>query len=82
MTQMPRPTTSQRGLAPAGDLPGTLKRSSKEAQETFTRALASAVQAYGEGDQANRAAYAEFKRTFEKHGDHWIRSSPLSRERG
>jgi hypothetical protein len=30
------------------------------------------VQAYGEGDQANRAAYAEFKRTFEKRGDHWI----------
>jgi anti-anti-sigma factor len=70
------PTTSQRGLAPAGDLPGTLKRSSKEAQETFTRALASAVQAYGEGDQANRAAYAEFKRTFEKRGDHWIPKQP------
>ena len=25
-----------------------------------------------EGDQADRAAYAEFKRTFEKRGDHWI----------
>jgi anti-anti-sigma factor len=66
------PQTSRRGLAPAGDLPGTLKRSSKEAQETFTRALTRAVQAYGEGDQANRAAFAEFKRTFEKRGDHWI----------
>ena len=70
------PATSQRGLAPAGDLPGTLKRSSKEAQETFTAALARAVQAYGEGDQANRAAYAEFKRTFEKRGDHWIPKQP------
>jgi hypothetical protein len=30
------------------------------------------VQAYGEGDQANRAAFAEFKQTFEKRGDHWI----------
>jgi anti-sigma B factor antagonist len=70
------PTTSQRGLAPAGDLPGTLKCSSKEAQETFTRALARAVQAYGEGDEANRAAYAEFKRTFEKRGDHWIPKQP------
>lgn len=76
------PTTSQRGLAPAGELPGTLKRSSKEAQETFTAALARAVQAYGEGDQANRAAYAEFKRTFEKRGDHWIPRQSLSPERG
>ena len=66
------PETSRRGLAPAGELPGTLKRSSKEAQQTFTRALTSAVQVHGEGDQANRAAYAEFKRTFEKRGDHWI----------
>jgi hypothetical protein len=55
----------------AGELPGTLKRSSKEARETFTWALASAVQVYGEGDQAFRAVYAEFKRTFEKRGDHW-----------
>jgi len=66
------PQTSRRALVPAGELPGTLKRSSKEAQQAFTRALTSAVQAYGEGDQANRAAYAEFKRTFEKRGDHWI----------
>ena len=66
------PQTSRRGQAPAGDLPGTLKRSSKDAQQTFTRALTRAVQAYGEGDQANRAAFAEFKRTFEKRGDHWI----------
>ena len=56
----------------AGELPDTLKRSSKQAQETFIRALASAGQVYGEGDQALRAAYAEFKRTFEKRGDHWI----------
>jgi hypothetical protein len=53
-------------------MPDTLKRSSEQAQETFTRALASAVQVHGEGDQAFRAAYAEFKRTFEKRGDHWI----------
>ena len=58
--------------ARSGELPGTLQRSSKQAQETFTRALISAVQEYGEGDQAFRAAYAEFKRTFEKRGDHWI----------
>jgi hypothetical protein len=66
------PKIRRRGLAQGGELPGTLKRSSKEAQETFTKARDSAVQAYGEGDQADRAAYAEFKRTFEKRGDHWI----------
>jgi anti-anti-sigma factor len=56
----------------AGELPATLKRSSEQAQETFTTALTSAVQVYGEGDQAFRTAYAEFKQTFEKRGDHWI----------
>ncbi len=66
------PETSPDGLAPAGELPGTVKRSSQEAQQMFTRALASAVHVHGEGDQAFRAAYAEFKRTFEKRGDHWI----------
>ena len=64
--------TSRPGLALAGELPGTLERSSKEAQQTFTRALTSALQVHGEGDQAFRAAYGEFKRTFEKRGDHWI----------
>ena len=66
------PRIRRRGLAQGGELPGTLKRSSKEAQETFTKARDSAVRTYGEGDQADRAAYAEFKRKFEKRGDHWI----------
>ena len=66
------PRTRRRGPARTGELPGTLKRSSKEAQETFTKAHDSAVQAYGEGDQADRATYTEFKRKFENRGDHWI----------
>jgi ChaB len=66
------PKIRRRGLAQGGELPGTLKRSSKEAQETFTKARDSAVRTYGEGDQADRAAYVEFKRKFEKRGDHWI----------
>jgi hypothetical protein len=76
-------TTSKnrrRGLTQAGELPGTVKRSSKKAQETFAKAHDSAVQAYGEGDQADRAAYAEFKRTFEKRGDHWIPKQPAGLE--
>ena len=74
------PRTSRRGLAATGELPGTLKRSSREAQETFSRAHASAVRAYGQGDQAERAAYAEFKQTFEKCGDHWIPKQAASLE--
>jgi hypothetical protein len=66
------PKTNRSREPGSGDLPGTLQRSSKEAQETFTRARDSAVQAYGKGDQADRAAYSELKQNFEKRGDHWI----------
>ena len=54
------------------EMPGTLRRSCREAQETFTEALANAIQTYGQGDDAVRAAYAVLKRTFEKRGDAWI----------
>jgi hypothetical protein len=67
---MPR---SRRSGLPGGEkLPGTLRRSSKEAQEAFTKAHDSAVQAHGEGDQASRQAYTELKKKFEKRGDQWI----------
>ena len=69
------PTIRRHGLTRGGELPGTLKRSSNEAQETFTRARDRAVQAYGEGDQAYWAAYSALKRKFEKRGDHWIARS-------
>jgi hypothetical protein len=51
MKEMPVPKSSRHSL-PAGELPGILKRSPSEARETVTRALASAVQASGEGDPA------------------------------
>ena len=79
------PKTNRSSRAPAGEMPDTLERSSREARQTFTRALTSAVQVYGEGDQAFRAAYVEFKQTFEKRGDHWIpkqASSPGASARG
>ena len=53
-------------------LPRTLLRSCREAQEIFTKAYDSAVQAYGEGDRAYRAAFTALKQKFEKRGDHWI----------
>lgn len=53
-------------------LPATLRRSCREAQEAFSRALDQAVRDHGEGDQAWRAAFMALKQEFEKRGDHWI----------
>lgn len=64
--------SSRYGFLPAGELPGTLQRSCAEAQAVFLKAHEEAVQAYGEGDEADRAAYAALKVQFEKCGDHWI----------
>jgi hypothetical protein len=54
------------------ELPGTIRRSCHEAQTTFTTAHRNAVRIYGEGDRANRSAFAVLKQKFEKRGDHWI----------
>lgn len=53
------------------DLPSTLRRSPKEAQETWAKAHDSAVESYGEGERAHRTAYSALKHSFEKVGDHW-----------
>lgn len=53
------------------ELPSTLRRSPKEAQETFLATLRSAIDEYGEGERARRTAYASLKHSFEKVGDHW-----------
>jgi hypothetical protein len=54
------------------ELPPTLRRSGQDAQDTFTKAHDRAVQAYGKGDQADRAAYTALKEKYERRGDHWI----------
>ncbi len=64
--------SSRYGSLPAGQLPGTLQRSCAEAQAIFLEAHEKAVRAYGEGDEADRAAYATLKLQFEKCGDHWV----------
>ena len=57
---------------PAKDeLPGTLRRSPKKAQRTWSKAHDSAVETYGEGERAHRAAFSALKHQFEKVGDHW-----------
>jgi len=53
------------------DMPGTLKRSPKKAQDTYVKAHDSAVKEYGEGERAHRTALSAVKHSFEKVGDHW-----------
>ena len=53
------------------ELPGTLKRSPKKAQETWIKTHDSAVESYGEGERAHRTAFSSVKHSFEKVGDRW-----------
>ena len=53
------------------ELPSTLRRSPKKAQETWSKTHDSAVETYGEGERAHRTAFASLKHSFEKVGDHW-----------
>jgi hypothetical protein len=59
------------------ELPSTLQRSAKKAQQTWIKAHDGAVDEYGEGARAHRTAFTTLKRTFQKVGDHWeAKSSP------
>ena len=53
------------------DMPSTLQRSPKKAQDTYVKAHDAAVEEYGEGERAHRTAFAAVKHSFEKVGDHW-----------
>ncbi len=53
------------------ELPSTLRRSPKKAQETWVETHDSAVESYGEGERAHRTAFSSLKHSFEKVGDHW-----------
>ncbi|GAA0798304.1 ChaB family protein [Spirilliplanes yamanashiensis] len=53
------------------DMPSTLKRSPKKAQDTWAETHDSAVEQYGEGERAHRTAFSAVKHSFEKVGDHW-----------
>lgn len=65
------PKTNKRGDPKPSELPDTLKRSPESAQRTFASAHDGAVETYGEGEAAQRTAYAALKHTHEKVGDHW-----------
>src|SRR4051795_647711 len=65
-------TSDWRCIMPARDeIPGTLKRSPKKAQETWVKTHDAAVEEYGEGERAHRTAFASLKHSFQKVDDHW-----------
>jgi hypothetical protein len=53
------------------DLPSTVARSGRKAQETWGKTHDSAVEQYGEGERSHRTAFSALKHTHEKVGDHW-----------
>jgi cation transport regulator ChaB len=65
------PKTTRSGDVKQEELPSTLRRSPKKAQETFAKTHDSAVEQYGEGRRAHQTAYGALKHSFEKIGDHW-----------
>jgi cation transport regulator ChaB len=65
------PKTTKSGQPRAEELPGTLRRSPKKAQETFAKAHDSAMDTYDDEERAHRVAFSAVKYTFEKVGDHW-----------
>lgn len=65
------PKTDKNGNVKADELPSTLQRSDKKAQETFAKALDSAEEEYDDDERAHRVAYSALKHTHEKVGDHW-----------
>ncbi|GLW05909.1 hypothetical protein Misp01_10390 [Microtetraspora sp. NBRC 13810] len=57
------------------ELPSTLRRSGRDAQNTWIKAHDSAVETYGEGERAHRTAFSALKHSYEKIGDHWERKA-------
>ena len=53
------------------DVPSTLERSPKKAQDTYVETLDSAEESYGKGQRAARTAWSAVKHSYEKVGDHW-----------
>lgn len=57
------------------EIPKTILRSDKHAQEIWAKTHDSAVGTYGEGGRAHRVAYAALKHQYEKKGDRWVRKA-------
>ncbi|MDQ2660537.1 MAG: ChaB family protein [Actinomycetota bacterium] len=53
------------------EMPSTIARSDRHAQELWSKTYDSAIDTYGEGERARRTAFAALKHQYEKIGDHW-----------
>ncbi|MEJ7771184.1 MAG: ChaB family protein [Geodermatophilaceae bacterium] len=67
------PKTTKTGKAKADELPSTVARSDKHAQQTFAKVHDSAAEQYGDPGRAHQVAFAALKHAYEKVGDHWER---------
>ena len=54
------------------EMPSTIERSDKHAQDIWVETHDSAVETYGEGEAAHRVAFASLKHSYEKEGDRWV----------
>ncbi len=56
----------------SNDLPSTIQRSDKHAQEIFKKARGAARKEYGSGASEYRVAYAALKHEYKKQGNKWV----------
>jgi len=64
---------SQGKTAKGSDIPATIMRSDKHAQDIWAETHDSAVETYGEGRRAHMVAFASLKHSYEKRGDRWVK---------
>ncbi|HXK32407.1 MAG TPA: ChaB family protein, partial [Dehalococcoidia bacterium] len=57
------------------EMPDTIRRSDRRAQEVWSKAHDSAVKTYGEGGAAHRVAFAALKYEYKKSGDKWVKKA-------
>ena len=65
------PKTDGNDRARAEELPKTLQRSDRKAQDTYAQTYDSAMEEYDDAERAARTAWAQLKHTHEKVGDRW-----------
>ena len=65
------PKTTKSGKAKQDELPSTLQRSGRKAQQTFAETYDSAMKQYDDERRSYQTAFASLKHTHEKVGDHW-----------
>ena len=65
------PKTTKSGKAKKAELPSTIQRSGRKAQQTFAETYDSAMAQYDDERRSYQTAFASLKHTHEKVGDHW-----------